>query len=688
MPDYEETFQQEADELLSEMEAALLALAERPTDLGLVDRVFRAVHTLKGAAAMFGSEAMVGLAHELETVLDRVRDGGIEVDRDLVNLGLGTRDVLARLMEGTDPGPDGERLSEALQSRLPSDGSTPAPSVESAPRTFRIRFRPAPDLLINGTRPLLLLDELRAMGICDVQLRRERVPSLADMDPELCYLAWDLALTTDRDADAIRDVFIFAEDRCRVALTETDARGHVCQRLFFGRAESQAPPSEAEVCAAPAASPTPDSPPISPAREATDIAAPTPASVTSTDAVAAGGERATVRVPADRLDALVDLVGELVTVQAGLSRHACRDGHPELIRLAESVERLTADLRDTTIRVRMTPLETTFARLRRLIHDLSNTLGKPAVLDAAGGETELDKSVIEGLMDPLVHLLRNCLDHGVESPEIRAAAGKPAAARISIAAGHEGGNVVVRLADDGAGIDAAAVRERALAMGLLAEDARPDEAALFGLIFRPGFSTRETAGALSGRGVGLDVVRERIEALRGRIDVRSRAGEGTAFILTLPLTLAIIDGLLVQVADTRYVLPLDTVEMCLEDEGVNGDDTGSDHGMIRLRGEALARVRLRRLFHVNGGPPPAEQLVIVQAGDRRVALGVDEVLGDHQTVIKSLGPLYRRVRVFSGATVLDDGRVALILDPQRLVAIAEAEQFLGAEEVGSWLSPS
>jgi len=697
VPDYGETFRREAEELLAEMEAGLLSLAEAPDAPETVNRMFRAVHTLKGSGAMFGSDAVVALAHELETVLDRVRDGALAADRHLVNLGLGVCDALGRLVAGEPPDPAANRLSEALRVRLPEHRSPSEAPAGEGPRTFRLRVRPAPDLLIDGTRPLLLLDELRAMGPCEVQVRRERVPALAELSPERCYLAWDLALTTDRDADAIRDVFIFAEDRCRVALTETDRTGRVLRRLVFGADgnDSSDTPPESPAAREPGAEPPLEFSEADFFPRETGENAPSRKPDPEEDSTRAvrddppeiPRDRATVRVPADRLDALVDLVGELVTVQAGLGRLARRSEEPELVRLSEAVERLTADLRDTTIRVRMTPLGAAFTRLRRLVHDLSDRLGKPTVLATAGGETELDKSVMEGLLDPMVHLLRNCLDHGVEPPGARAAAGKPPRARVSIDARHAGGNVAIRIADDGAGIDAEAVRERAVARGLLPPEARPDPEALFRLIFEPGFSTRDAAGDLSGRGVGLDVVRNRVEALRGRIEVASRPGKGTAFLLTLPLTLAIIDGLLVSVDGVRYVLPLSAVEECMEGDP-SGPDAAGGIGLVRVRDAALSRVRLRDLFRVNGPSPEAEQLVIVRAGERRAALAVDEVIGDHQTVIKSLGAVYRRARVFSGATVLDDGRVALILDPQRLVETAEAEQFLEKGGAGSWLSPS
>ncbi|MFP4422414.1 MAG: chemotaxis protein CheA [Desulfococcaceae bacterium] len=718
MPDYADTFRQEAEEVLAEIETDLLALAERPDAPELINQVFRAVHTLKGSGAMFGSEPVVALAHELETVLDRVREGAIPADRELVNLGLKVRDALARLVAGEAAEAEAEELSRVLRNQMNGSGRRaplpPALPLEGHRRTFRVAVRPCPDLLINGTRPLLLLDELRGLGTCEVQVRRERVPALADLDPERCYLAWDLWLTTEQDANAIRDVFIFAEDRCRVALSEIDANGRIRRRLVFGGdAESDGDPSPATFAddlfpaQAPSEMAEPMAEPMKDALHRDSFSEPFSDFLGEADAPEGEGEafglvpktedppttprdRATVRVPAERLDALVDLVGELVTVQAGLSRLARRAEEPELNRLAEAVERLTADLRDTTIRVRMTPLGTAFNRLRRLVHDLSDRLGKPATLRTAGGETELDKSVMEGLLDPMVHLLRNCLDHGIEPPAERKAAGKPETGRISISARHAGGSVAIRIADDGAGIDAEAVRKRAVARNMLPSDARPDPDTLFRLIFEPGFSTRETAGTLSGRGVGLDVVRDRVEALRGRIEVTSRPGEGTAFLLTLPLTLAIIEGLLVNVGGVRYVLPLAAVEECMEApvSGPDGPPGDGLDGLVRVRDAALARVSLRDLFRVNGTRPENDQLVIVRAGDRRAALAVDEVIGDHQTVIKSLGAVYRRARVYSGATVLDDGRVALILDPQRLVETAEAEQFSEGGGAGSWLSPS
>ena len=696
MAGYRNAFRQEAGELLAEMEGALLGLAEEPRSAEWVDRLFRAVHTFKGSGAMFGYTAAVDLAHELETVLDRVRGGDLRVDRPLINLCLGVCDALRRLVDGGESDPESGPLREALRA-LAAEAASGSPSeteAVSGARTFRLRIHPAPDLLVNGTRPLLLLEELRALSsdrdAWEVRTDLERVPPLAALEPELCYFSWDIVLTTDRDADAVRDVFIFAEDRCRVSMVETDRHGRVRRREVFGHADAPDESDGSDFHAdgsdfhAAESGPNGDGSDSASEPESPDFRSEA-AEIRSAGRVSA--EVSTIRVRTERLDTLVDRVGEMVAVQAGLSRLAGRVGEPELNRLAEAMERLAADLRDTAIRIRMTPLKIAFARLRRLVHDLSDALGKPVVLKTEGEETELDTSVIEGLADPMVHILRNCLDHGIESPEVRRAAGKPLEGRISVSARHAGGGVTVRIADDGAGIDAEAVRKRAVERGLLPPDARPDENTLFGFLFRAGFSTRSQADAISGRGVGLDVVRERVEALRGRIEVDSRPGEGTVFTLELPLTLAIIDGLLVRVAGVRYVLPLSGVESCMEDAGAGSDDADRD-GLIRANGEAMARVSLRRLFRATGAPAAHGHLAIVRTAGRRVALAVDEVIGDRQIVIKSPGPVYRRARVFSGATVLDDGRVALILDPRRLLETAEAEQFREGEEAGTWLWPS
>ncbi|MGD0732836.1 MAG: chemotaxis protein CheA, partial [Terracidiphilus sp.] len=376
-----------------------------------------------------------------------------------------------------------------------------------------------------------------------------------------------------------------------------------------------------------------------------------------------------LRVPVAKLDQFVDLVGELVTVQARLSQIASRADDADIAAVSEEMERLTSALRENSMTIRMLPVRATFEKFRRLVHDLARDLGKDVELTMEGADTELDKTVIDQLGDPLMHLIRNSMDHGIEPPEVRAARGKRATGTIHLSARHSGASVLIAVADDGGGIDAEAVRARAVERGLVAAGAQLTEAETFALLFQPGFSTAKKVTGVSGRGVGMDVVRQRVESLRGTIDVASRPGAGASVTLRLPLTLAIIDGLLVSVADACFVLPLANTLECIE---LTRADVAAANGkhVANVRGELIPYIRLREHFNMRSESPQIEQIMIVETGEGRYGFAVDCVLGDCQTVIKNLGRFYRHVQVVSGATILGNGTVALILDPERLVQTA------------------
>ena len=390
-------------------------------------------------------------------------------------------------------------------------------------------------------------------------------------------------------------------------------------------------------------------------------------------AAMAVAKREMLRVSADKLDKLVNLVGELVILKSQVSEGcaAVRELPPMLQGAAEGLQRLAFELRDVVLGVRMMPIGETFAKFHRLTRDLSRDLGKEVRLVIEGAETEMDKTMLEQLADPLMHLVRNSLDHGCEPPEARLAAGKPRTATLTLRAEQRGDRVWIVVADDGRGLDAAKIRAKAIERGLLAAEATPSEHEIHQYIFLPGFSTADKISEVSGRGVGLDVVKRSIEALRGTIELHSRPGRGAEIRLSLPLTLAIIEGLMVRVAGDRYILPLGSARETIE---LRRDRRLAANGrnVVALRGELLPYLRLREVFEYDGEPPPIERVVVVELGDKRVGLAVDEVLGNHQTVLKSLGWLGRRVDVFTGATVLGDGRVALIIDIPGLVAFDAA----------------
>lgn len=689
---HKEAYKEEAFELLTELEASLLELEENPGDAELVGRTFRAMHTIKGSGAMFGFENIATFMHEVEAVFDLVRDNKIQVTKEIVDLSLSSCDQVRKMVEGkaADENKVGEikeslkRILDDFKEENQPEMGAPYETEDKTNRelTFRIRFSPDPEILKTGTNPLLLLDELRDLGECIVSAQVDSIPELKDIDPENCYFRWDIILTTREGIDAVRDVFIFVEDECEIVIDVVDEeneldndteykklgeilldRGELSRETLQKTIDERKRIGESLVENGVIDSQTVESALVEQqhvrrVRERRKEAA----------------MASSVRVAADKLDNLVDLVGELVTVQASLSQKALFQNDAELISIAEEVDRLTAELRDNTMAIRMLPIGTTLSKFRRLVRDLSNELGKDVALTIEGAETELDKTVIERLNDPMVHIIRNSMDHGIESPDIREAAGKPRQGRIHLSAEHSGANVLIKISDDGAGLNSDKIREKAIDRGLIAADSEMSEDEIFSQIFFPGFSTMEKATETSGRGVGMDVVKSSIEALRGVVEITSKKGLGTTITLKLPLTLAIIDGLLVEIGQTYFVLALSVVEECVE---LTSEDLARSNGrhIANVRGEMVPYVLLREICEIQEDIPDIEHIVIAEVNGNRIGFVVDQVIGEHQTVIKSLGKAYKDAKGFSGATILADGTVALILDVNKLAEIAEAEEF-------------
>jgi two-component system chemotaxis sensor kinase CheA len=671
-----EAYREEAAELLVELEGSLLELEDRPGDAELVGRVFRALHTIKGSGAMFGFDAIAAFTHELETVFDGVRTGRIAATPALVGATLAARDHIQALLRVPESEAErlrsqGDQVLERLRQAVP-EGAQPQPVEGAHPQppngpalsdsvpastpggdvcTYRIHFDPHSDILLTGTNPLMLLNELRGLGDLSLVAHGNRIPALDGFDPERCYTSWDAVLTTGAGENAIRDVFIFVEDRAELSIARIEGADRP-EALRLGEILVQAGA-------------------VAPER--------VEAAVLEQKHMAALREKrsapeaaASLRVPAAKLDSLVNVVGELVTVQARLSGYALASGDSEVAFISEEVERLTELLRETSMSLRMLPVGETFNRFRRLVRDLSAELGKRAELTTSGNDTELDKTVIEQLSDPLVHLIRNAVDHGIEAPERRAALGKPPVARIQLSASHAGAFVLIRVSDDGAGLNREAIRARAIERGFIRPDAVLTEQQIDALILAPGFSTASSVSEVSGRGVGMDVVQRNLEAMRGSLSMASTTGKGTVVTLRIPLTLAIIDGLLVEAGDARFVVPLAHVSGCMELS--RGEAQSGRQSLIGLRGELVPYISLRERFGISGHPPPIQQVIVAETHEGQYGFVVDRVIGDHHTVIKKLGRLFRDIDEVSGATILGDGSVALLLDVERLAAAAIREQ--------------
>ena len=641
--DPSEVFRIEARELLEQIEQGLLDLAGRLGDRELVDAVFRGLHTLKGSGAMFGFDALAAFTHHCETAFDRVRKGQAPATPALIAAVLDAQGHMRALVEDPGGAGDGEALLAALHAAVEAGEGAPAAPAPAAASRWRVAFSLPEDALINGTNPLALLAELRELGACEVVASTGACPPFEALDPTRCHLSWTVELTGQVAKSDIEDVFIFVMDDMTLAIEPLSGDAP---------AEAETPLPAAD--AAPAAAAEDAAPRPQPAGEARRT-------------------EQTLRVGAERLDELMDRVGELVIAQSRLKQIASQSPDAALRSVSEEVERLASELRDTMMVVRMVPISNLFGRFRRLVHDLGRETGKSIELVTEGETTELDKTIIERLADPLIHVVRNSADHGLETAEERLQAGKPAAGRIVLSARHAGADVVITVSDDGRGIDRARVRARAESQGLLAPGAQVSDAELLQLIFQPGFSTAAKVTSLSGRGVGMDVVKRTVEGLRGVIEVASTPGQGSQVSLRIPLTLAIIDGLLVRVGRGRYVIPLSAVEECVE-LSPEQDLRSTGRCLVSLRDRFVPYLRLREVFATGAPPDPHQKLVVVSTGEARVGLVVDQIVGDHQTVIKSLTRLHADVEMFSGATILGDGGVALILDVPHLVETGQQQE--------------
>ncbi|MHC2453639.1 two-component system chemotaxis sensor kinase CheA [Rhizobium leguminosarum] len=664
-------FRTEAAECLEAIEAGLLDLTHQLDNKDLVDAVFRGLHTLKGSGAMFGFEALAAFTHHCETAFDRVRKGEVAATSELVAAVLAAQDHMRALVDqpDADHGDTGHKLLAQLQAAVGGKQAAAAAAPAAVPTTaagreapakkknsWRIRFSLPANSMANGTNPLGLLDELRDLGECSVRANTSAIPPLDELAPTELHISWDVTLTSEQDRSAIDDVFIFVLDDMELSVEE-----------ISGTAAATAAPVEEKAAPAPvvatSAAAVPEFRPV----EAVPAKREAPAAVSQAKAAE------NVRVPAERLDELMDRVGELVIAQSRLSQLASASTDIALRSVSEEIERLSGELRDTMMVLRMVPVATLFSRFRRLVHDLARETGKVIELVTEGESTEVDKTVIERLADPLVHLVRNSIDHGLETPADRLASGKTEAGTVTLSARQAGGEVIISIKDDGRGINRERVRAKAESSGLIQPGQPLSDSELLQLIFAPGFSTAAAITNLSGRGVGMDVVKKTVEALRGAIDIVSVPGQGSEVSLRIPLTLAIIDGLLVRVGSGRYVIPLSAVEECLE-LSLEEDLRSRGRSFISLRDSLVPFLRLRDLFRTGTKPDVHQKVVVISTGTERVGLVVDQIIGDHQTVIKSMSKLHNNVATFSGATILGDGSVALILDVGHLVAAGQQQE--------------
>ena len=710
-------FISEAQEQTEQLEQLLLQLEDTPDDRDLLDALFRCAHTVKGSAGIFGLDAVVSFTHHVESLLDRVREGRVALTPALSTLLLRCNDEIRALIEAAtsadaegpadeipadraaliaslqvaygDEAPAEVGVSAAAAGPGADDTAAPPAAAATARRRWLVAVRFGADTFRNGMDPLAILNYVRTLGeISALGCDTAAVPVLDALDPETCHLEFEFSLETDAGREAIESAFSFVRDDCTLSIVELGATPHAIADLIDAMPDS---PRLGDILVAVGA--ITQSQLHQALKRQSDTATPAPlgeilqdTAGVSPDLVNAALKKQTrqrdgstasppddqrfIRVQADRLDAVINLLGELVIAGAGAALLARQTRQGSLIEANEQIGQLIEEIRNGTLQLRMVPVGETFSRFRRVVRDTAAELGKDVVLEIVGGETELDKSVVERIADPLMHLVRNALDHGLETPAQRVQSGKPAQGRLTLSACHESGSILIRIDDDGRGIQRDKVLERAWERGLVERGVVPSDPEIFQLIFEAGFSTAEKVTNLSGRGVGMDVVRRNIEALRGSVTVRSIEGQGSTIEIRLPLTLAIIDGFLVGVGASRFILPLDAVVEVIENRPTTGAVDSRGRACVELRGQVLPVVSLRTLYGLDSDAPERCSVVVIQSGTHRYGVQVDQLLGQHQTVIKPLGKMFRSLRGMSGSSILGNGEVALIFDVHSLSQLA------------------
>lgn len=681
---FHQVFFEESFEGLQLMESSLLDLDCDSVDSETINAIFRAAHSIKGSSSTFGFTTVAEFTHVLETLLDQVREGSRQLTAEIVDLLLQSVDCLRNLLTGLQAGqtPDATHSRELIAAfnrilavkpvaqRAGTQSATQAGKIDQPAKIeageaqgvtrWQIRFVPDSNILRTGNEPLRMFRELAELGDLQSVALVDRLPDLNQLNPEECHLGWDISLTTAAPRSKIEEIFEWVADESDISIETVDA-------------------------IVPLATPQPDAEPAQRVSPSAALPEPMPDKVAPVsvgkekEKESAKAESTSIRVSIEKIDSLVNLVGELVITQSMLGQLGTEFDMSKLTRLQEGLAQLehnTRELQENVMRIRMLPISFTFSRFPRMVRDLSRQLGKKIELKLSGEQTELDKTVLEKIGDPLVHLVRNALDHGLETPEQRRAAGKPETGTITLHAYHQGGNIMIEIRDDGRGLNRQKIRAKAISNNLIGENDPLSDEQIQDLIFRPGFSTAEKVTDVSGRGVGMDVVRRNINELNGSIEVRSEEGIGSTFTIRLPLTLAILDGQLIQVGDQVYIVPLVSIVESLQPKLALVNRVAGGCDVFRLRNEYIPIIHLAEIFGIRPRNDNLEKslLVVVETGTAKVALVVDELLGQQQVVIKSMETNYRKVEGVSGATILGDGTVSLILDITDLVQMAGVHQ--------------
>ncbi|MDH4275103.1 MAG: chemotaxis protein CheA [Gammaproteobacteria bacterium] len=687
-----QTFFEESFEGLAAMESALLNLDVGAADNEKINSIFRAAHSIKGGAATFGFTAVAEFTHLVETLMDQMRSGERFVTQPDVEILLHSVDCMRAMLDATRDGTalDQDQIAAVTQelqnalknshsgtaaesagvsaAKSPTPNAVSIPSTAALPGIWKIHFTPLAHLLKTGNDPVRMFRELTSLGNFKSVIDDRNLPAFEDMVPDLAYLEWDITLEGSIERNAISEVFEWVDGDCELTITAPAQENAIPSSGSQPANDSPAIAAQPLKTTSPASNHTP----------ATAVGAPHPKETERRSGTTSTAETSSIRVSIDKIDALVNMVGELVITQSMLGQLGKDFDMSRIDKLIDGLtqlERNTRELQENVMRIRMLPISFVFSRFPRMVRDLSQKLDKKIELKLSGEQTELDKTVMEKIGDPLVHLVRNSVDHGVETPDKRLAAGKPESGVIQLDAYHQGGNIVIQISDDGAGINTEKVLAKARKAGLIKDEETPSHERIVDLIFEPGLSTAEVVSDVSGRGVGMDVVRRNIQELGGTIEVQSVSGKGSKFTIRLPLTLAILDGQLVRVGDQTFIVPLVSIVESLQVKKELVNRVAGKAEVFKLRNEYISVIRLYEMFSVPPENTSLEDglLVVVEGDGIRAGLFVDDLLGQQQVVIKSLETNYKRIEGISGATILGDGHVALILDVSGLVKLAKTQ---------------
>ena len=689
MEEMKATYIQEANELLENLESSLLSLEDNPNDKSNIEQVFRVMHTLKGNSSMFGLAKIAEFVHDLETIYDKIRQGEMQLTREILNTTLASFDHLNLIIidsELEDPTnkENHDQLIYQIHQFIQKKSAAPATTEnsqqqvvnglehvqdeeENGVKTYHVYFEPKPEFLLDGSNPLLLLAEIAQLGKTLIIPHFKKLESIDDFQPTNCIAYWDVFVEANCTKVTLHDVFVFAESNAIIEITPylfTDLIANTefsefVQATIFKDVKLDAAEltsliervgKKVEILQQPTVKSASD------ANEALKTA-----KVETKEKVVSS-----IRVSSDKLDELMNLVSELVTTQASLTLYNQKNETPELEIISENIEKLSRRLRDIAFGMTLVPINNMFSRFQRLVRDVSMSLNKEVQFVTEGGETELDKSIIETLTDPLMHIIRNSLDHGLELPEKREALDKPRKGTVKLKAFYSGISVYIQITDDGKGMDVDVIREKAISKGFMKPDEVLSDKEIFDFIFYPGFSTAAVVTDISGRGVGMDVVKRNISELKGSIIVDSKVNIGTTLTIKLPLSLSIIDGLLVEVANVFYIIPLSVVDKCYEVE--NKEMIGNFNQLLTLDNQQIPFINIHKEFGYSEiSDADNSQIIVVSDADRRVGISVDCIIGEYQAVVKPIGKYYRNQDFISGATILGDGSIALVMDTHKII---------------------